>query len=53
MSRFIDTSLGPFLAFGITTSLGQGEHQIALMNNARAERFEPSVGSQRHAVGCI
>ena len=23
----------------ITTSLGQGEHQIALMNNARAERF--------------
>jgi hypothetical protein len=23
----------------ITTSLGQGEHQIVLMNNARAERF--------------
>lgn len=32
----------------ITTSLGQGEHQIALMNNARVERFpnEPWSVSQ-------
>tara|TARA_Y100000766_G_scaffold2099_1_gene1686 strand:- start:28498 stop:29478 length:981 start_codon:yes stop_codon:yes gene_type:complete len=32
----------------ITTSLGQGEHQIGLMNNARVERFpnEPWVVSQ-------
>jgi len=36
LHRTVDLSLS---GLQITTSLGQGEHEIVLMNNARAERF--------------